>query len=284
MTDSCYESEEMKKFAILGHPVSHSLSPKLHNAVFQAMGLNDHVYELYDCPPEKLKDAIQEMREGKWEGFSVTIPYKQEVMKYVDVSLDIGESIGAVNTIWREEGDGYVDIVATNTDYEGFLSALEEAHYHEEKPLKSALVLGSGGAALAIIDALRDLGVAVTVASRSGKGGTVLYEDLNPEDPYDLIVNATPVGMGERKKEKGKIEKGESDLLLNDSRWYRSDRYYFDVVYTPKITPFLQRALDAGAKIITGDRMLLWQAVEQARIFTGRGDVPVEVMEQVLAC
>lgn len=273
----------MKRFAILGHPVSHSLSPKLHNAVFQAMGLKDHVYEFYDCPPEKLKDAIQEMRDGKWEGFSVTLPHKQEVMKYVDVSLDIGESVGAVNTIWREAGEGYVDIVATNTDYCGFVDALHEAHsLHEDKPLKSALVLGSGGAALAVIDALRDLGVALTIASRTEKTGTVLYKDLNPQDHYDLIVNATPVGMGGRKKEKGKSENEKNDLLLSDSRWYRADRVYFDVVYTPKITPFLRKAQDVGAKIITGDRMFFWQAVEQAKIFTGRDDVPVGVMERVL--
>ncbi|MGE3278905.1 MAG: shikimate dehydrogenase [Candidatus Altimarinota bacterium] len=259
----------MKVFAILGHPVAHSLSPKLHNAVFQAMGLKDHVYQFYDCSPEKLKDAIQEMRQGKWEGFSVTIPYKQEVMKYVDVVLDIGESVGAVNTVWPE--DNYRDVVATNTDYAGFLAALNESHSQNDPPLTSALVLGSGGAAQAVMAALKDLECKVTIASRSDKDGTVSYDSLNPDDNFELIVNTTPVGMGDGR------------LLLEDDRWYRSDRVYFDIVYSPRITPFLKKSQDAGAKIITGDRMFLWQAVEQAKIFTGREEVPVGVMEQVLA-
>lgn len=265
----------MKRFAILGHLVSHSLSPKLHNAVFQAMGLKDHVYEFYDCPPEKLKDAIQEMRDGKWEGFSVTIPHKQTMIPLLDGLSQTAKKIGAVNVVMRRD-DGI--LFGDNTDYAGFRKSLEESKVEKGH----ALVLGFGGAALAVIAVLKDLEFEVTVASRSSKDGTVSYDQLDPDEDYSLIVNTTPVGMVGMKNEKGKSENEKNDHLLSDSRWYRSDRYYFDVVYTPKITPFLQRAQDVGAKIITGDRMFFWQAVEQAKIFTGRDDVPVEVMEKVL--
>lgn len=255
----------MKRFAIIGHPVSHSLSPKLHNAVFQAMGLDYH-YEALDVLPEQLSEVIQHMRAGEYQGFSVTIPHKQTIIPLLDELSETAKKIGAVNTVIRRE-DG--TLFGENTDYVGFRESLEEAHVIASGARQSVLVLGSGGAAQAVIAVLKDLAFEVMMASRNPKDEMKQYSDLNPDDDYSLIVNTTPVGMGDGK------------LLLDDDRWYRSDRIYMDVVYTPKITPFLERALGAGAKIITGDRMFLWQAVEQAKLFTG-SDVPVEVMENVL--
>lgn len=263
----------MKTFALIGHPVSHSLSPQLHNAVFQTMGLKEYEYVLRDTLSEEVEKAMNELREGKYQGYSVTIPHKQAVIPFCDELSERAKRVGAVNTVLRRE-DG--KLFGENTDHVGFSKSLEEAVVKVGK----ALVLGSGGAARAVVAVLQDMGFEVVVGSRGkgnketiGNNGAMVkkYEELNPEDNYSFIVNTTPVGMG----------KGE-ELLLKDDRWYRADRVYADVIYTPRVTPFLKRAEAAGAKIITGDRMFLFQAVEQTRMFTGR-DVPIEVMQNILS-
>jgi len=263
----------MKKFAILGHPVAHSLSPKLHNAVFDALGLNDYHYEALDVLPEQLAGILEQMRVGDYQGFSVTIPYKQTIIPLLDELSETAKKVGAVNTVVRRE-DG--TLFGDNTDYAGFKKALEEAFY-PLAPLEggndflTVLVLGSGGAAQAVIAVLKDLGFQVTVASRNLRAGMKRYSELNPEDDYSLIVNTTPVGMSPKVDESP----------LTDSRWFRKDRTFVDVIYTPKMTKFLQMAKDVGAKIISGDRMFLWQALEQSKLFTGR-EVSVEVRENLL--
>jgi len=290
----------MKKFGILGFPVAHSLSPKLHNAVFQEMGLDDYVYEFCETPPERLKDMMEQLRNGEYEGFSVTIPHKQAVMQYCDELSDRAKRVGAVNTVLRTEGTaGTVRTVGENTDYVGFEKSLEEAGVLKLQSSSSklqALVLGSGGVARAVIAVLVDHGFQVTVASLHPEKKQDLakefgvnvshYEDLNPADDYQLIVNCTPVGMacavGEEKEEQKK-DQGNENFLLKEDEWYRSECLYADVIYNPPITPFLQRAQEAGAKVVTGDRMFFWQAVEQAKLFTGREDVPVELMEGIVA-
>jgi shikimate dehydrogenase len=247
----------MKRFAILGHPVAHSLSPKLHNAVFQSLGLNDHHYEALDVLPEQLADVLQKMRAGDYQGFSVTIPHKQTIIPLLDELSNTAKKVGAVNTVIRRD-DG--TLFGENTDYAGFRKSLEEAKVSSGK----ALVLGSGGAAQAVIAVLKDLGFQVTVTSRSERDGTVSYDQLNPEDDYAVIVNTTPVGMSPNVDQSP----------LTDPSWFRKDRTYVDVIYNPKMTKFLQMAEQAGANIITGDRMFLWQAVEQAKMFTGRDEIP----------
>lgn len=271
----------MKKFAILGHPVAHSLSPKIHNAVFQALGLKDYVYEFYDCPPERLGQAMRELREGKYSGYSVTIPHKQAVMKYCDEFSAIAKKLVAANTLIRTS-DG--KIFADNTDYVGFKRSLEESHLTLSPQSSTALVLGSGGASKAIVAVLKDLGFNSVIASRNPKDASAIsYDQLDPDAPYSLIVNTTPVGMLGNDRKDRKERKENNELLLTDPRWYKANRVYVDVIYTPKITPFLKRAQEAEAKIITGDRMFLWQAVLQAKLFCGREDIPVDVMEKALA-
>ena len=288
----------MKIFAVLGHPVSHSFSPTLHNAVFHELGLEDRTYEFCDTPPERLEEVLEELRKGKYSGFSVTIPYKQTVMKYLEEISERAKKVGSVNTILsREDGTLFGD----NTDYVGFAKSLEEGlvgsvGFVRSVGEKNALVLGSGGVAQAVIEVLQDHGYKVTVASRrkAKDDGNVEglrdvdsrivvkgYDELDPNGDYQMIVNTTPVGMGETNNVKRKMKNEE--LVLEEDEWYRADRVYVDVVYTPKVTPFLKRAQKAGAKIVTGDRMFLWQAVEQAKYFCEREEVPVEVMEQVLA-
>jgi len=299
----------MKVFAILGHPVAHSLSPKLHNAVFHDLGLEDRTYGFCDIPPERLELVLEELRKGKFSGFSVTIPYKQEVMKYLEEISERAKKIGAVNTILsREDGTLFGD----NTDYAGFAKSLEEAgvirpfikddfepwrveggNALKEVKRTTALILGHGGVAQSVIEVLHDNGYKVTVATRRARkdrkdlhdrkdieklkdvDSRILvkgYDELDPEGDYQMIVNTTPIGMHPH----------EDETPLQDEHWYKQDRVYMDVIYNPKKTLFLKKAEQAGAKTVTGDRMFLWQAVEQAKYFCEREEVPVKVMERIL--
>ncbi len=307
----------MKRFAILGHPVSHSRSPELHNAVFQALSLDDHRYEFCDTEPADLEQLMDAFREGDYEGFSVTIPHKKAVMEYCDELSERAKSVGAVNTLLRvpseqfsifnfqfSEEKEYV-IYGDNTDYLGFERSLGEQSRVEGRGSR-ALVLGAGGAAKAVVAVLVDHGFQVVVASRRKdlkehkdlkdlKDVSVKhYDDLEPEGDWGMIVNTTPVGMANDQKtmtnqKESRVESPESSsppstlddtlskidtsaLLLKDSRWYTAERTYVDIVYTPKMTPFLLKAQEAGGKIVTGDRMFFWQALEQAKMFTGASE------------
>jgi len=319
----------MKKYAILGHPVDHSLSPKLHNAVFQELGLIDREYVYCDTPPEDLAQVMSECRDGKYEGFSVTIPHKEAVISYLDEVTGRAKKVGAVNTILRivktqnsksktkskflkkllpttnyqlSTAEGKVRLVGDNTDYLGFRQSLIEVGIvapltpnplkgEKHLPtLKKSLVLGSGGVARAVIAVLTDLGCKVEVAALNPRKEKQLfhdfkvvikgYEELDPEDDYDLIVNCTPVGM--MKKEDKESQEDQEDLLLKDSKWYKPERVYADVIYTPRITPFLNKSQDVGAKIVTGDRLFIWQAVEQAKYFCEKDEAPMALMEEIL--
>lgn len=287
----------MKRFAILGHPVSHSRSPEFHNAVFQALGLADCRYEYCDTTPDDLEALMQEFREGDYAGFSVTIPHKQAVMQYCDELSERAQKVGACNTLLRvkdKEGGQELRIYGENTDYGGFEKSLEEAGVFtdrdEEKRVRmKALVMGAGGAAKAIVAVLVDHGCEVVVASRNAKQKfsefsnfqnleLKAYEDLDPQEEWGMIVNCTPIGM-----QSSNSQVSSDKLLLEDSRWYVADRVYVDIVYTPKMTPFLLKAQEAGGQIVTGDRMFFWQAVEQAKLFTGADEAKiVEVMASVL--
>jgi len=264
----------MKTFALLGHPVGHSLSPQLHNAVFQALGMDDCEYTSCDTAPEDVQRVMAELKSGEYAGFSVTIPHKQAVMPFCDELSERAQSVGAVNTLLRREGGS---IVGDNTDYLGFEKSLEEAGVFDEGP-GTTLVLGTGGAARAVVAVLLDHGFQVMVAARNTKGkdlGAVQlmrYEELDPSEKFSLIVNTTPLGMSPNT----------DDSPLEDVAWFTEERTYVDIVYNPRMTKFLQMAEEQGARVITGDRMFLWQAVEQAKLFTGQEEVPVEVMEGIL--
>jgi len=293
----------MKRFAIIGDPVEHSLSPQLHKEVFETLGMGEECsYEFAKVTPEELENRINELKNGDFEGFSVTIPHKQSIIPFCDELTERAKKVGAVNTILRRESDeGDVIVLGDNTDYAGFKKALEEvsdllSKPNNEKPherrnpayrqageiTNNALVLGSGGAARAIIAVLCDHGFDVTVAARNPGSCEELsqqfkvtvssYSDLDPNADWKLIVNTTPVGM----------EGKEDGVLLSDEEWYRKERVYADIIYTPRMTEFLKRAQACGAEIITGDHMFLWQAVEQATLFCKREDIPVKKMREVL--
>ncbi len=262
----------MLYFGIIGHPIGHSVSPAMHNAAFEHLGL-DAIYLKFDVRPEHLRDAVLGAKALGFRGLNVTIPHKEAVLKFVK-PVGIAGRIGAVNTVDVPKLEGY------NTDAYGALKALESAGVDVRD--KVALVVGAGGAGRAIAFALAERGAFVIVTNRTESRGLKLAEDVRKVGnciyhPYDrleelsgkldLIVNATPLGM---KGFDQKIPVPES--LVNDV-------VVFDTVYNPLETPLIKLAKERGCKVVYGIDMLVYQGAEAFRIWTGI-DPPVEVMKR----
>lgn len=233
--------------------------------MFAELGLAEQMhYELLETDPGELDLRLEALRKGEYAGYSVTIPYKEAVLEFCDDLSPQAEKVLAVNTLIRRKNG---QIFGENTDYFGFQKSLAEAGVGD---VGKALVLGAGGAARAIVAVLDDEGYEVTVASRKPEakedfsGDVISYDALNSSDAWSLIVNTTPVGMHPK----------EGESVLKDPEWFVADRVYVDIIYNPKITEFLSLAQSVGAKIVTGDRMFYWQAIEQAKLFTGRQELP----------
>lgn len=244
----------MKSFGIIGHPVAHSLSPKIFNTAFSALKI-DATYEAFDILPEQLGAFIQEEKNlNKFSGLSVTVPHKEKIIEYLDeVSAD-ARKIGAVNTIIKVGNK----LRGENTDWIGVQMALGGIKNIKDK---SFLLIGAGGVARAVVFALKEMGVnKITVWNRSKERGLKLAKDFEVNfsdsipDKSDVIINCTSIGL----------EKGErvpiSDPILKNSK------VVFDVVYGE--TDLIQRAKSLGVKTIDGEEMLLGQAFEQFRLFT----------------
>ncbi len=269
--------------AVIGNPVGHSLSPALHNAAFDALGL-DFVYVAFRV--EDLKGAIAGMRAlENFRGMSVTIPHKIEIMDYLDEVDDIDRSIGSINTVINEGGR----LIGFGTDGPGAMKALEDAGVNLEG--RSVLMLGAGGASRAIAFTLarqKGLGKLVlmdingqvldglTADLASGTGVSVEGELISDDAlarrvaAAEIIINCTPVGMHPRE-----------DATPVPAELLREGQVVFDVVYTPLETRLLREASARGCKVISGVEMFINQAVLQFERFCG-ADAPVDVMRRVV--
>lgn len=270
---------------ILGFPVSHSLSPLMHNAAYAAMGL-DICYVPLPVSPEDLGVAVAGLKAMRFLGANVTIPHKVAVIDHLDRLAESAVRVGAVNTIVNEDGS----LVGHNTDGIGFISALEEAVTVEygDAPV---LILGAGGAARSVAMALADRGVPrIAIVNRGRSRADDLRQALRDNHPslqveirlldadYDdlvaaarIIVNATPVGMGEHLK---------SELVAVDS--LSEEQIVCDLVYSQtQATPLLLAARAKGAKALGGLGMLIHQGAEAIRLWTG-SNPPIEVMREAI--
>lgn len=254
---------------LIGSPVAHSISPYLHNAAASALGLSC-VYRAIDTPPEQLATVISELRSDRLLGANVTIPHKEAVIPLLDELTETARVVGAVNTLfWK--GDV---LVGDNTDVEGFLAPLSNIDIARQK----VLVLGAGGAARAVIYALRKTS-AIWIAARRpeqarsllegmGISGEVVSLDEAQDSVRDatLIVNATPVG--------GPGTEDRSPLDWPSSVEHNVLAY--DLIYKPSPTRFLRQASEAGAQTIDGRIMLREQASMSFQRWTGHR-FPAEV-------
>jgi len=269
--------------AVIGNPVAHSLSPALHNAAFDELGL-DFVYVSFRV--ENLKSALAGMRAlENFRGMSVTIPHKIEAMLYMDEINEADRAIGSINTVINEQGR----LIGLGTDGPGALKAFVDAG--ATLAGKNILMLGAGGAAraiaftlalkggvakLTILDINEDMlhGLAADL-----KGGThaaiesaALIDSTLAKamEQADVIINCTPIGMHPKE-----------GVSLVPVEYFRPGQVVFDVVYTPLETKLLADARSAGLKVISGVEMFINQAALQFGHFTG-ADPPVEVMRRVV--
>lgn len=255
MTESI---REKRLYGVVGHPLGQSLSPLIHNWGFAAHQL-PWTYMAWEIPPEKLPHFTVALRTLPISGASVTIPHKRTIMPYVDRLTPTARSVGSVNTLFWHNGE----LQGENTDLAGFLSPL----LAQRETIRSALILGAGGAALACIQGLRQLGVEdIAVSARNeDRARSLAREQSVRRVPWeerqagaaDLLVNATPLGM------KGKAR----DSLPLEPEPERFPLVY-DLVYNPVRTLLLRRAEQAGCRTVSGLAMFVGQAREQFRIWT----------------
>ena len=254
---------------IMDNPVSHSLSPAMHNSAFAALNLN---CAYVPFPVEDVGAAMAGFRALGVRGVSVTIPHKQAVMAHLDVIDPVAEKIGAVNTLHIEGKT----IKGLNTDWIGANRALET---HINLQGKKVLLLGAGGSARAIGFGLLEAGAKVILASRTEKNGRELAEHIgcvwHPLDEVSNIeaqclVNATSVGMTPN-----------TDQSLVPASTLSRFSVVMDIVYAPLETKLLREAKEAGCQTVDGTAMLLYQGVAQFELWTGE-KAPVDVMQQKL--
>ena len=274
-----------KILGVIGFPVSHSLSPIMHNAAIAAMGM-DYVYVPFPIPVEDLPTAIAGIKAVQSiQGFNLTIPHKIEIMPLLDEILPIAKAVGAVNTVKRI-GDRWV---GTNTDVAGFLEPLKQLNCDWKQ--KPAVILGNGGAAKAVVAACLELGCPVIhVVGRDPKKmkkfhGTMTSQlhDYNLRvhpwtslphllEVAGIVVNATPIGMANDPNTP--IAESEMALLPEHAIAY-------DLIYTPRPTKFLQIAAARGLKVIDGLEMLIHQGAIGLEFWLDQ-PVPIEIMRQAL--
>ncbi len=267
-------NDQLKVYGIMGHPVAHSLSPAMHNAAIKHLKL-DAEYKLFDIDPddpENLANFCYETDLKNIGGFSVTMPYKLEIMTYMDNYDPVSRIIGSVNTVVNKDNK----LFGYNTDATGAIQAIRSK---AEINRKKALVMGAGGAARAIIYSLKEFGADVHIFNRTTEKAEALADEFDietiefrhiPKANFDIIVNATPVGS---------MPNTEESLLHADQ--IPPHAVVMDVITNPIETQLLKETKKAGATPISGERMLLYQAVGQFELWFSK-KAPVKVMEKAL--
>ena len=258
--NSLVEGPARELCGIVLHPAGHTLSPVLHGAAYAALGLNA-VYRTFDVAPHGLEGAVAEMRALGMRQLSVSLPHKEAALKLADRISSEAQQIGAANTLTRMDDA----IVADNTDWVGVLRTLEP---HGPWKGRRATVLGAGGAARAVVYALRSLDMDVLVTNRTLERASRLVDELGGrvgsiDEPYDLLVNATPLGMHP-----------EVDASPIDTHQLQPAALVFDTVYRPLETRLLREANAKACRTQDGLDMLVHQAVEQIRLWSNRTPDP----------
>lgn len=245
-------------YGLLGEKLSHSLSPEIHSSVFKEMGI-DGCYHLFEVDKENLQDAVKGLKALKVKGVNVTIPYKIEVMKYLDHISEEGKSIGAINTIVFKDGETF----GYNTDYYGFGMTLKKFNIKVKD--NEAVILGSGGAAKAVVQYLLDNGAKdITFATRNVeeckrkfKGfNAVSYDELRQLKDKGILINCTPVGMYPNV--------GRSPISKEEVVKFKA---VVDLIYNPKETLLLKYAREEKTKAVNGLYMLIGQGIKAEELW-----------------
>lgn len=244
----------MKNFGLIGKTLKHSFSQKFFTDKWIREGVDEHQYHLYEM------ETIEEFpllisKTENLVGLNVTIPYKEEVIPYLDRLDQSAERIGAVNVIKIENEE----LIGYNSDYYGFKASLEQWMGNDAQNA-GAIVLGTGGASKAVYAALEDLQIGYTKVSRTSSEEAVSYEEAKLENLVllnQLIINTTPLGMYPKVETFPDID---YDMI-------GPQHYMYDLVYNPEMTAFMQKGQDLGAKVKHGLEMLHLQAEKSWEIW-----------------
>jgi shikimate dehydrogenase len=274
----------MKQLYVIGDHVENSFSPIMHSAALKYLGLNhEYRYDSLHLKKNKLPSFVDKIRNGDIHGASVTIPFKETILQYVDTFSKEVEMIQAANTIYNKDGK----VIAHNKDGIGFIQSLQK--YRINIRNKNAIIIGSGGAAKAIAISLilNDI-ESIYLVNRTEKRAkalsqfikNTLHRDVKTGtiaslskyiSDKDILINATSVGM------KGNLE----GVSLIPSSLLTKKLIVFDIIYNPRKTALLIDAEKKGAKTINGIGMLIHQGAEQFKLFTGKNP-PISVMKQAI--
>jgi len=280
-------SSETSFIALIGNPVSHSLSPIMQNAAFQYLGL-DLIYIAIPCKDEDLDLVLNSLKKINCRGLNITIPHKRKVFDLCSEISPIAQKLKAINTLKltsEKEWSG------TNTDVEGFIYPLKNLNLSKKK----SIVLGSGGAARSVIQGLINLNLStISVISRNKSSLDELIKNfdnqiqlqglLNSDDQAqnlieeaDLVVNTTPAGM--------KTAKNEMNLLPYGDYFWRSlnsKTIVYDLIYNPAPTHLLKFSANRGCMTIDGSQMLVAQGLKSLSFWTNGLEVPFHIMNDAL--
>jgi len=240
----------MKKYLVIGNPIKHSLSPKLHNYWIKENNI-DAVYDKKQLSETDIEGIISEVKDGKIEGINITVPFKKSVIPFLDKLTTLAKEAQSVNTIFKKDNK----IVGDNTDVGGFEQGLKHINYNVRN--KKVFILGAGGVAPSIIIALKRLGAAKIILSNRTKKKAEnikkIYSDLEIMDwgetpDFNMIINATSLGL-----------KNDDEIKLNYDD-IGPNKLFYDVIYNPSKTKFLSKAKQFGNQIENGKMMFIYQA------------------------
>tara|TARA_B110000014_G_scaffold255989_1_gene238516 strand:+ start:594 stop:1391 length:798 start_codon:yes stop_codon:yes gene_type:complete len=240
----------MKKYLVIGNPIDHSLSPKLHNHWFKINNINA-IYEKKKIDEKDIKKIISEVREGEINGLNVTIPFKKAVIPFLDELTPVANEAQSVNTIYLKNDK----VIGHNTDISGFELALTKTN--KEIHNKKIFILGAGGVVPSILTALKKMKVSKIFISNRTKEKANNLKKTNPklevlnwgETPdFDIVINATSLGL-----------KKEDEIKLNYAN-LGTNKFFYDLIYNPKETKFLKEAKKYGNFAENGKMMFIYQA------------------------
>ena len=252
----------MKKYLVIGNPIEHSLSPKLHNYWIQKNNL-DAAYDKKRLNESDIKGIIDEVKNGKIDGINVTVPFKKSVIPFLDKLTPLANETHSVNTIYKKNENGVDVVIGDNTDVGGFKQSFEYINYNVKN--KKVFILGAGGVVPSILKALEKLGAAkVYISNRTNKkakdlesyyktslGLETLDWGLSPN--FDIIINATSLGL----KNNDKIE---LDYNKHKHKFFGKKKLFYDVIYNPSKTNFLLKGEELRNETTNGKMMFICQA------------------------
>jgi len=248
----------VKKLCVIGNPIKHSLSPKIHNIWIEQNKL-DFIYEKKLLEKNKLEGIVKDLKDNNLFGCNVTVPFKQDIIRYVDELSSVSLKTNSVNTLYKSRNK----VIGHNTDVMGFQKSLEDLKFNFKN--KSVFLIGAGGVSSSIIEALNNLGIGkITVTNRSEQKlkklsdlfNNLEFSEWGKIEVADVYINATSVGLEKNSK---------LGLDLTNIK----NKLFYDVIYNPSETNFLKKGKEIGNISENGKLMFIYQASEAFKLWHG---------------